>query len=93
MSTFVEFVLPHAPYDTGEIAGFDPVTAASLIASGVAVSSSAPTAPTPPAPVLVKFTAATMVGGSPPLYDVGEVAGFPPAISAALVAQGLAVLN
>jgi hypothetical protein len=97
MSTFVEFVKPAAPlgiwYSVGEIVGFDPVTAASLIASGAAVSSSAPGAVTPVAPTRVKFTATTMVGNSPPLFNAGEIASFPPAISAALVAQGLAVLN
>jgi hypothetical protein len=45
MSTFVEFVKPAAPlgiwYGVGEIVGFDPATAANLIASGVAVSSGA----------------------------------------------------
>jgi hypothetical protein len=78
---------------TGEIVGFDAATAASLIASGVAVSSSAPGAPTPPSLTRIKFVATTMVAGSPPLFDVGEVATFPSAISAALVAAGLAVLN
>jgi hypothetical protein len=98
MSTFVEFTKPYmAPaggmIGSGEIVGFDPLTAANLIATGVAVSSSAPGVVTPISPVRVKFTATTMVGNSPPLYDVGEVASFPPAISAALVAQGVAVLN
>jgi hypothetical protein len=84
MSTFVEFIKPTmAPsggmMGTGEIAGFDPVTAASLIASGVAVSSSAPSAPTPPAMTRVKFTETAMAGGSPPLYNVGEIATFPAA--------------
>jgi hypothetical protein len=96
MSTFVEFSRPFMQpplYNAGEQVGFDPVTAANLIASGVAVSSSAPSAPTPPATTSVKFTEPTMAGGSPPLYNVGEIATFPAAISAALVAQGLAVLN
>jgi len=90
MSTFVEFVLPHAPYDTGEIAGFDPVTAASLISSGVAVASSAPTVVTPPAPVLVLFHGAVKVGAV--LYNNGEEAGFPAALANSLVAQGSATL-
>jgi hypothetical protein len=99
MSTvFVEFSKPYmmpggGVAGTGEIASLDPATAATLIASGIAVSSSAPVPPTPVSPVRVKMTATTMVGGSPPLYDVGEIASFPPAISAALIAQGLAVSN
>jgi hypothetical protein len=99
MSTvFIEFSKPYIALtggvmDTGETASFDPVTAASLIASGVAVSSSAPSAPTPPATTRVKFTETTMVANSPPLYNAGEIATFPAAISAALVAQGLVVLN
>jgi hypothetical protein len=78
---------------SGENIGFDPVTAANFIASGVAVSGSAPGAPTPPATQRVKFVATTMVNNSPPLYDAGDIATFPAAVSAALVAQGLAVLN
>jgi hypothetical protein len=98
MSTFVEFSKPTmmpggGVANTGEIIGFDPVTAASLIASGVAVSSSAPVPPTPVAPVRVKFTETTMVANSPPLYGVGEIATFPAAISAQLIAAGLAVSN
>jgi hypothetical protein len=96
MSTvFVEFTKPTmAPaggmMGTGEIAGFDPVTAASLIASGVAVSSSAPAVVTPPTPVLVLFHGAVKVGAV--LYNNGEEAGFPAALAAALVAQGSATL-
>jgi hypothetical protein len=97
-TTFVEFTKPFmmpggGMAGTGESIGFDPVTAANLIANGTAVSSSAPGAPTPPATTRVKFTATTMVANSPPLYNAGEIATFPAAISAALVAQGLAVLN
>jgi hypothetical protein len=97
-TTFVEFQKPFmmpggGMAGSGEQVGFDPVTAASLIANGVAVSSSAPVPPTPVAPVRVKFTTTTMVGGSPPIFNAGEIAGFPPAISAALIAQGLAVSN
>jgi hypothetical protein len=89
-ASFVEFIKPSVPYFTGEIAGFDAVTAASLIASGVAVSSSAPTGVTPPAPVLVLFHGTVKVGAV--LYNNGEEAGFPAALAAALVAQGSATL-
>jgi hypothetical protein len=34
-----------------------------------------------------------MVNNSPPLFNAGEIATFPAAISAALIAQGLAVSN
>jgi hypothetical protein len=57
------------------------------------VAGSAPGVPTPPATTRIKFTTTTMVGGSPPLFNAGEIATFPAPISAALVAQGLAVLN
>jgi hypothetical protein len=95
MATFVEFTKPYmAPaggmMGSGEIAGFDPGTAASLIASGVAVSSSAPTVVTPPSPVLVLFHGPAKVG--PTIYENGEEAGFPAALAAALVAQGSATL-
>jgi hypothetical protein len=90
MSTFVQFVKPSVPYFVGEVAGFDAVTAATLIASGVAVSSSAPAVVTPPTPVLVLFHGAVKVGAV--LYNNGEEAGFPAALAAALVAQGSATL-
>jgi hypothetical protein len=98
MSTFVEFTKPTmmpagGVAGTGEQVAFDAVTAASLIASGVAVAGSAPGAPTPPATQRVKFVSTTMVNGSPPLYDVGDIATFPAAVSAALIAQGLAIAN
>jgi hypothetical protein len=82
--------------DSGETASLDPVTAASLIAAGIAASSSAPSAPTPPATTRIQFTGKTgpvMVNNSPPLFNAGEIATFPSAVSAALIAQGLAVSN
>jgi hypothetical protein len=99
MSTvFVEAVKPFTMpgggvLNPGEIASLDPVTAASLIASGIAVSSSAPSAPSAPAMTRVKFTETTFVNNSPPLFDASEVATFPSAVSAALIASGAAVAN
>jgi hypothetical protein len=102
MSTvFVEFSKPYiAPgggvMNTGEIASLDPVTAATLIANGTAVSSGAPPAYVAPVMTRVQFTGKTgpvMVNNSPPLFNAGEVATFPAAVAAALIAQGLAVLN
>jgi hypothetical protein len=102
MSTvFVEFSKPYmmpggGMAGTGEIASLDPVTAATLIANGIAVSSGAPPAYVAPSMTRIQFTGkagAIMVGGSPPIFNAGEIATFPAAISAALVAQGLAVLN
>jgi hypothetical protein len=92
MSTFVEFVKPSVPFFVGEIAGFDAATAAALIASGVAVSSSAPSASTPPSPVLVRFVGPVKVGAA--IYENGEEAeaGFPAALANSLVAQGSATL-
>jgi hypothetical protein len=80
---------------TGEIAGLDPTNPANAvaIANGTLVASGAPGVVTPVAPVRVQFKTAMMVGGSPPLYDVGDIAGFPPAGSAALIAAGLAIAN
>jgi hypothetical protein len=97
-TTFVEFTKPTmmpsgGMAGSGENIGFDAVTAATLIANGTAVSSSAPGAYVPPATTRVKMTTTTMVGGSPPLFNAGEIATFPAAISAALIAQGLAVSN
>jgi hypothetical protein len=99
MSTvFVEFSKPYmmpggGMAGTGEIASIDSVIAATLIASGIAVSSGAPPAYVAPSLTRVKMTTTTMVANSPPLYNAGEIGTFPAAISAALVAQGLAVLN
>jgi hypothetical protein len=98
MSTFVEFTKPYmmpggGVAGSGENIGFDAVTAANFIASGVAAAGSAPGAPTPPATTRVKFVSTTMVNGSPPLYDVGDIATFLAPISTQLIAQGLAVSN
>jgi hypothetical protein len=98
MSTFVEFTKPTmmpggGMAGTGENIGFDPVTAANFIASGAAAAGSAPGVPSPPATQRVKFVATTMVNGSPPLYDAGDIATFLAATSAALIAAGLAVSN
>ena len=90
--------------DSGENIGFDPVTAASFIATGVAVSGSAPSAPAAPATTRVKITAPITVGApiynagvfvgvSPATFFAGDVAGFPAALSAALIASGQAVSN
>jgi hypothetical protein len=81
--------------DTGEIASLDPTNAANMvaIANGTVVASSAPPAYVAPSLTRVKFVATTMVANSPPLYNAGDVATFPAAVSAALIAQGLAVSN
>ena len=81
--------------DTGEITSLDPVNPANAvaIASGVLVSSGAPSAPSAAATQRVKFVATTMVNGSPPLYDAGDVATFLAPISTQLIAAGLAVSN
>jgi DhnA family fructose-bisphosphate aldolase class Ia len=90
------YVMPNGGVlDTGEIASLDPTNAANMvaIANGIVVSSSAPSAPSAPAMTRIKFTATTMVANSPPLFDAGDVATFPSAISAQLIAAGLAVSN
>jgi hypothetical protein len=102
MSTvFVEFSKPYmmpggGMAGTGEIASLDPVTAATLIANGTVVSSGAPPAYVPPTMTRVQFTGKTgpvMVSNSPPLYNAGEIATFPAAVAAALIASGVAVSN
>jgi hypothetical protein len=101
-TTFLEFSRPTTMpgggvANSGENIGFDSVAQASFIASvlasGAAVAGSAPGAPTPPATQRVKFVATTMVNGSPPLYDAGEIATFLAPVSAQLIAQGLAISN
>jgi hypothetical protein len=81
--------------DTGEIASLDPANAANqtAISNGTVVSSGAPPAFVSPAMTRIKFVATTMVQGSPPLFNAGEIATFPAAISAQLIAAGLAVSN
>jgi hypothetical protein len=96
--TFVEFQRPTmmpggGMAGSGENIGFDPVTAANFIASGVAAAGSAPGAPTPPATQRVKFVATTFVNNSPPLFNAGDIATFLAPISAQLIAQGLAIAN
>lgn len=79
----------------GEIMSLDPATAAALIANGIAVASGAPSAPSAPAITRVQFTGKTgsvRIGHSP-IFHPGEVAGFPSAIAAALIASGAAVAN
>jgi hypothetical protein len=104
-TTFLEFsrstMMPGGGMaNTGENIGFDSVAQAtfiaSVLASGAAVGGSAPSAPSAPALVRVKFTGlagAVMVGNSPPLLGPGEIAGFPAAAAAALIASGAAVSN
>ena len=95
---YVEFSKPYmlpggGQACTGQIIGLDLVFAASLVASGIAVNSGAPSNPSAAATQRVKFVATTMVNGSPPLYDAGDVATFLAPISAQLIAAGLAVSN
>lgn len=111
-ATFVEFTKPYMMPGggvsiTGENIGFDPVTAANLIASGVAAAGSAPGAPSAPVITRVKMSVSITVGApiynpgppivfvgvSPATYFAGDIAGFPAAIAAALIAANLAVAN
>jgi hypothetical protein len=99
-TAFVEFSKPYVMPGggvavAGEIASLDPVTAAAVIAAGIAVSSSAPSAPSAPVITRVQFTgkAGSVRVGHSPLYNAGEVAGFPAAVAAALIAAGHAVAN
>jgi hypothetical protein len=99
MSTFIETAKPTMMATGGvtsppEIIGFDPVTAAAQIASGAGASVGSWSGPSAPATQRVKIVGTqVMVGGVPPIYGNGEVATFPAAISAQLIAAGLAVSN
>lgn len=91
----VRFLRGSAPYNTGEIAGFEPPVARALIASGAAEAvKAAPLAPDPAAGVAGAETrqrvVLTFLAAAPP-YHAGDVAGFDPLEAAALVAQGKAV--
>lgn len=79
--------------DTGEITSLDPVNPANAvaIASGVLVSSGAPSAPSAAAVQRVQMKAAVTVNGV--LYNVNEIATFAAATSAQLIAANQAVTN
>ena len=108
-ATFVEFTKPTmmpggGVANTGENIGWDAATAAAFISSGVAVSGSAPSAPSAPVITRVKMTtfipvgapiynAGVFVGVSPATYFAGDIAGFPAVLASALIANGQAVSN
>ncbi|ETD86379.1 hypothetical protein ACTTAF_13565 [Rhodobacter capsulatus] len=88
----VRFLRGSAPYNTGEIAGFEAQVARALIASGAAEAVKA--APSLPATAAgreaCKRVVLTFLAAAPP-YHAGDVAGFEPLEAAALVARGKAV--
>lgn len=88
----VRFLRGSAPYNTGEIAGFEAPVARALIASGAAEAvKAAPLAPDPAAGAETRQRVVlTFLAAAPP-YHAGDVAGFDPLEAAALVAQGKAV--
>ncbi|WP_444459995.1 hypothetical protein [Rhodobacter capsulatus] len=91
----VRFLRGSAPYNTGEIAGFEAQVARALIASGAAEAvKAAPLAPDPAAGAAgreaCKRVVLTFLAAAPP-YHAGDVAGFDPLEAAALVARGKAV--
>lgn len=88
----VRFLRGSAPYNTGEIAGFEAPVARALIASGAAEAvKAAPLAPDPAAGAEARQRVVlTFLAAAPP-YHAGDVAGFDPLEVAALVAQGKAV--
>lgn len=91
----VRFLRGSAPYNTGEIAGFEAQVARALIASGAAEAvKPAPLAPDPAAGAAGAETrqrvVLTFLAAAPP-YHAGDVAGFDPLEAAALVARGKAV--
>ncbi|KQB15156.1 hypothetical protein H9N28_12525 [Rhodobacter capsulatus] len=88
----VRFLRGSAPYNTGEIAGFEAPVARALIASGAAEAvKAAPSLPaTAAGPEACKRVVLTFLAAAPP-YHAGDVAGFDPLEAAALVARGKAV--
>lgn len=88
----VRFLRGSAPYNTGEIAGFEAQVARALIASGAAEAvKAAPLAPDPAAGAEARQRVVlTFLAAAPP-YHAGDVAGFDPLEAAALVARGKAV--
>ncbi|ETD90454.1 hypothetical protein ACTTAL_13535 [Rhodobacter capsulatus] len=88
----VRFLRGSAPYNTGEIAGFEAPVARALIASGAAeAAKAAPSLPaTAAGPEACKRVVLTFLAAAPP-YHAGDVAGFDPLEAAALVARGKAV--
>lgn len=88
----VRFLRGSAPYNTGEIAGFEAQVARALIASGAAEAvKAAPSLPaTAAGPEACKRVVLTFLAAAPP-YHAGDVAGFDPLEAAALVARGKAV--
>ncbi|SDG10276.1 hypothetical protein PUH89_14020 [Rhodobacter capsulatus] len=88
----VRFLRGSAPYNTGEIAGFEAPVARALIASGAAEAvKPAPLAPDPAAGAETRQRVVlTFLAAAPP-YHAGDVAGFDPLEAAALVARGKAV--
>lgn len=88
----VRFLRGSAPYNTGEIAGFEAPVARALIASGAAEAvKAAPPAPDPAAGAGTRQRVVlTFLAAAPP-YHAGDVAGFEPLEAAALVARGKAV--
>ncbi len=88
----VRFLRGSAPYNTGEIAGFEAQVARALIASGAAEAvKAAPLAPNPAAGAETRQRVVlTFLAAAPP-YHAGDVAGFGPLEAAALVARGKAV--
>ncbi|ADE85732.1 hypothetical protein [Rhodobacter capsulatus] len=88
----VRFLRGSAPYNTGEIAGFEAQVARALIASGAAEAvKAAPLAPDPAAGAGTRQRVVlTFLAAAPP-YHAGDVAGFDPLEAAALVARGKAV--
>lgn len=88
----VRFLRGAAPYNTGEIAGFDASVARALIEGGAAEAiKAAPSLPaTAAGPEARKRVALTFIAAAPP-YHAGDVAGFEALEAAALVARGKAV--
>jgi len=88
----VRFLRGAAPYNTGEIAGFDASVARALIEGGAAEAvKAAPSLPaTAAGPEARKRVVLTFIAAAPP-YHAGDVAGFEALEAAALVALGKAV--
>ncbi|SOC11430.1 hypothetical protein SAMN05877809_105284 [Rhodobacter sp. JA431] len=87
----VKFIKAAAPYNVGDVAGFEASAAKAMIADGIAEAFKASKTK-----AVVeseeKRVSVTFLRGAPP-YNAGDVAGFAPLIAARLVAEGKAILN
>ncbi|MBZ4023255.1 hypothetical protein CKO11_12380 [Rhodobacter sp. TJ_12] len=87
----VKFIKAAAPYNVGDVAGFEASAAKAMIADGIAEAFKASKTKAV-VEAEEKRVSVTFLRGAPP-YNAGDVAGFAPLVAAQLVAEGKAILN